>query len=71
ATADLNLDTYSAAVTLKDHAKVTLSGNAAEFNLNQAVGSEVAAANFVAAHQNEAKTVISAQAKNDDLIGLE
>ena len=71
ASANLNLDAYSAAITLKDHAKVELSGNATEFNLNRNIGSEVNAVNFVAEHHNENKTIITAQAKNDDLVGLE
>ena len=71
ASAKLDLDAYSADVTLKDHAKAELSGNATEFTLNRNAGSEVIAGNFVAEHQNENKTIISAQAKNDDLAGLE
>jgi hypothetical protein len=71
ASADLNLDAYSASVTLKDHAKVVLSGNATEFNLNRNAGSQVIAGDFIAEHRNENKTIISAQAKNDELIGLE
>jgi hypothetical protein len=71
ASAKLDLDAYSADVTLKDHAKAELSGNATEFSLNRNAGSELTAGNFVAEHQNENKTIISAQAKNDDLAGLE
>jgi hypothetical protein len=71
ASANLNLDAYSAAITLKDHAKVELSGNATQFNLNRSAGSEVVAADFIAEHQNENKPIITAQAKNDELVGLE
>jgi hypothetical protein len=53
ASADLNLDAYSANVTVADHAKADLSGRADQFTLNHGVSTSVNKFNFVAAHYNE------------------
>lgn len=67
ASAQLNLDAYSANVTVADHAKADLSGNATEFSLNHDIAASVNKYNFTAAHYNE-KT--NSQAKIEDLAGL-
>ncbi|HEY4197824.1 MAG TPA: DUF2807 domain-containing protein [Mucilaginibacter sp.] len=71
ASAKLDLDAYSADVTVKDHAKIELSGNATEFSLNHTVGSTVKDSNFAAEHTNTNKTTTIARVATDDLTGLE
>jgi hypothetical protein len=71
ASANLNLDAYSANVTVKDHAKIELSGNATEFSLDHTAGSTVNSPNFVAEHTNTNKTITIARVATDDLTGLE
>jgi hypothetical protein len=51
ATADLNLDSYSADVKLSDHAKANLAGNVNEFDLTYAQSATVNQANFIAEHK--------------------
>jgi hypothetical protein len=70
ATATLNLDAYSANVTLADHAKANLTGTVNEYSLNQGMDATVNNNNFTATHNNEVKKSVIAQIKNDDLIGL-
>jgi hypothetical protein len=70
ALAKLDLDVYNVNVTLKDKAKVELSGNATEFILNRNAGSEVINHDFLANHYIENKA-ITASVKNDELVGLE
>lgn len=65
ASAQLNLDAYSANVTVADHAKADLSGTATEFSLNHDIATSVNKYNFTAAHYNE-KT----NSKAEDLAGL-
>jgi hypothetical protein len=71
ASAKLDLDAYSANVTLKDHAKIELSGNASQFSLNRNVGSEVINHDFLAEHYNDHKNIVTAAVNNDELTGLE
>ena len=71
ASAKLNLDAYSADVTLKDHAKAELSGNATEFSLIRNAGSELTDHDFLADHYSENNTITTAQTKNNALAGLE
>jgi len=71
ALAKLDLDAYNVNVTLKDKAKVELSGNATEFILNRNAGSEVINHDFLADHYTENKAIIAASVKNDELAGLE
>jgi hypothetical protein len=65
ASADLNLDAYSANVTVTDHAKADLSGTADNFTLNHGVATSVNKFNFVAAHTNETNN-----AKTLEMAGL-
>ena len=65
ASAKLNLDAYTANVTVKDNAKADLSGSATELNLNRDLESNVQNKNFSAAHYYQNKTVI-----NNDLAEL-
>jgi hypothetical protein len=69
ASAQLNLDAYSANVTVADHAKADLSGTATEFSLNHGIATSVNKYNFTAAHYNE-KTNSQAKATAEDLAGL-
>ncbi len=71
ATAKLNLDVYSADVTLKDNAKIELSGNAVDFNVNHITDSSVSKADFTATNYTDHKPVVAAAVKNDELTGLE
>ena len=65
ASAKLNLDAYSANVTVKDNAKADLNGSATELNLNRDLDSNVQSKNFTAVHYRENKTAI-----NNDLADL-
>jgi len=56
ASASLNLDAFSANVTVADHAKADLSGKADNFTLNHGVATSVNQFNFVAAHTNQNKS---------------
>ena len=71
ASAKLNLDAYSADVTLKDHAKIELSGNATQFSLNRNASSEVINHDFLSEHYNDNKNIVTAAVNNDELTGLE
>jgi hypothetical protein len=55
ASAKLNLDNYSASVTVADHAKADLSGYADQFHLNHDLATSVNKFNFAAAHYSENK----------------
>jgi hypothetical protein len=55
ASARLNLDAYSANVTVKDNAKADLNGSATELNLNRDFESNVKSKNFTAVHYSENK----------------
>jgi hypothetical protein len=65
ASAKLNLEAYSANVTVKDNAKADLKGSATELNLNRDIESNVQSKNFTAVHYRENKTAIS-----NDLVDL-
>ncbi|WP_428329240.1 GIN domain-containing protein [Mucilaginibacter sp.] len=70
ASAKLDLDAYSANVTVADHAKVNLSGNATEFSLNHNVSASVNSFNFAAAHYTENKTNFPVTIKEDEMAGI-
>ncbi len=69
ASAKLNLDAFSANVTVDDHAKADLSGTANEFTLNHNIASSVNDYNFTADRFTDNKTGIPAT-KSDDFAGL-
>jgi hypothetical protein len=69
ASAKLSLDAYSANVTVNDHAKADLSGNANEFTLSHNVASSVNNFNFSAIHYTENKINFPAEDK-DDVVGI-
>ena len=69
ATANLNLDAYSANVNVADHAKADLTGTATEFTLNHDKSTSVNKYNFTAAHYIENKTFIPAP-EMDELVGI-
>lgn len=70
ASANLDLDAYSANVTLTDHAKADLCGTATEFTLNHNIASSVNWCNFAATHCTESKTKPAPELKTDDLVIL-
>jgi hypothetical protein len=67
ASAKLNLDAYSANITLTDHAKAELSGTATEFALSAHASSTVVKNDFIAEHFTDNKVNTTAAAKNDEL----
>ena len=66
ASAKLNLDAYSANVTLTDHAKAELSGTATEFGLSANASLTVVKNDFIAEHFTDNKMITTAAAKNDE-----
>jgi len=70
ASAKLNLDAYSANVTLADHAKADLTGTADEYNLISDVTARVNNYNFKAVHFTENKMTAPAEKDDDNLAGL-
>jgi len=71
ASAKLNLDAYSANITLTDHAKAELSGTATEFGLSANASSTVVKTDFIAEHFTDNKMITTAAVKNDELPILE
>jgi len=70
ATAKLNFNAYSANVTLKDNAKIELSGTVNEFSLNHIIGSAIINSNFSAEHFTE-NNITRTDARAKVLAGLE
>jgi hypothetical protein len=66
AKAKLNLDTFTANLTVKDNAKADLAGSATQLNLYRDIESNVKNNNFSAAHYVENKMAVA----NNDLAGL-
>jgi DNA-directed RNA polymerase alpha subunit len=71
ASANLNLDAYSANVKLNDHAKAQLSGTATEFGLTANANTTVVKSDFKAEYITNNKINAVTAAKNDDLTILE
>jgi len=71
ASANLNLDAYSANVKLSDHAKAELSGNATEFGLTANANTTVVKNNFKAEYATDNKINTVTAANNDDITILE
>ncbi|WP_259067493.1 DUF2807 domain-containing protein [Mucilaginibacter sp. X4EP1] len=67
ASAKLNIDAFSATVTLNDNAKADLSGSANDLSLQHSVSSSVNSYNFSAVHYTERKTGIPVEVKNEDI----
>ncbi|MBS1525899.1 MAG: DUF2807 domain-containing protein [Bacteroidetes bacterium] len=57
ASANLNLDAFSAKVTVADHAKADLSGTTQEFTLNRDVTSSVNKYSLVAANESDSANI--------------
>jgi len=66
ASAKLNLDTFSANVTVNDFAKAELTGSANEFTLNREFASTVNNVNFKAARFNDNKVNFP----TEDMVGI-
>jgi hypothetical protein len=71
ASAKLNFNSYSADITLKDHAKIELSGNVNEFSLSSSASSTLVKPDFSADHYTENKMIKQTETRKDDLAGLE
>jgi len=71
ASANLNLDAYSANVKLSDHAKAELSGTATEFGLTANINTTVVENDFKAEYITDNKINAVTVAKADDLTILE
>jgi hypothetical protein len=71
ASAKLNFNSYSANVTLKDHAKIELSGTVNEFSLSSSASSTLVKPDFSADHYTENKMIKQTETRKDDLAGLE
>lgn len=71
ASANLNLDAYSANVKLNDHAKAELSGAATEFGLIASANTTLVKSDFKAERVTDSKSNTVAAAKTDDLTILE
>jgi hypothetical protein len=69
ASAKLNLDAFSANVTVSDHAKADLSGSATQLVLSHNYAASVNAFNFRATHFTENKINFPAVTK-DDMVGI-
>lgn len=70
AAAKLNLDAFSANVTLTDHAKADLSGTADQLNLNHDTASSINNYSFTAAHLTDNRIAVPATEKNSDLVSI-
>ena len=70
ATATLNVDAYSAKLTLADNAKANMSGTVTDYSLNQGVNATVRNNNFTATHTFENRKSVIAEIKNDEVTGL-
>jgi hypothetical protein len=69
ASAKLNLDAYSANITVADKAKADLTGSVDEFTLVHNIASSVNSSNFAAAHFIETLTGMPVT-RNEELAGL-
>jgi len=69
ASAKLNLNAFSANVTVNDHAKADLSGSANDFILSRNFASSVNNYNFKAVHYTDNKVNFPAETK-DDMVGI-
>lgn len=69
ATAKLNLDVFSASVSVNDRAKADLSGSANEFSLSHNFASSVNKGNFKANHFTENK-INFPTAADEDMVGI-
>jgi hypothetical protein len=70
ASANLNLDAFNAKLTLTDHAKANLTGNANELNVNREKATSVNNYNFTAVHLTEKTTNMPVADKDQDIAGI-
>ncbi len=70
ATANLNLDAYSADVNVNDHAKANLTGAASECNLTYAQAATVNHVNFTADHLNKSVKKEAKRSELDEMVAL-
>lgn len=69
ATANLKFDSYSAGITLRDHATVVLSGRVEEFGMNRSTSSVVVNNNFTVGHNTQ--NVLVKESGKQMVAGLE
>jgi Putative auto-transporter adhesin, head GIN domain len=70
ASAKLELDVFTANVSVNDRAKADLSGTANDFSLSHNVSSSVNNYNFKAAHYTENKINFTVEAKTEEVAGI-
>ncbi|HWZ13904.1 MAG TPA: DUF2807 domain-containing protein [Mucilaginibacter sp.] len=70
ASAKLDMDAFNANVTLTDHAKADLTGNANELTVKRDKAASVNNYNFTAVHLTEKKISIPVADKDQDIAGL-
>jgi len=70
ATANLNIDSYTADVNVNDHAKATLTGAASECNLTYAQAATVNHVNFTADHFNKSVKKEAKRSELDEMVAL-
>lgn len=70
ASANLNLDSYSADVNLNDHAKANLTGTATECNLTCTQAATVNHVNFIADHFNKVVKKQAQRSELDEMVAL-
>lgn len=70
ASAKLNLDVFTANVSVNDHAKADLSGTANDLSLTHNVSSSVNNYNFKAAHYTENKINFPVETKTEEVVGI-
>jgi len=70
ASAKLNLDAFNANVTLTDHAKAELSGNAEQFSLNRNQASILNKINFTVARFSDKNTGTPVEVKDQDIASI-
>jgi len=69
ASANLNMDAFSANVSVSDHAKADLSGSANQYYLSRNYGASVNSFNFSAVHFTEKKINFPAETA-EDMVGI-
>jgi len=68
ASAKLDLDAFAASVTLTDHAKANLSGNAEQFSVNHNVSTSINKTNFTAASYTDNRIITPSEATASELV---
>jgi len=70
AQANLNLDTYAATLSVKDNAKISMSGSTQDLSLKYDNQSNVKRNAFIVANLYEARPVVTAAVENTNTLGM-